>query len=139
MKVVLDTNILISAALKGGLSEQILRLSASKHLSLITSVEILTELSNKLRTKFGWSKTDIDLYLQTLREISDVVHPSNKITLISRDPDDNKILEAALEGKANLIVSIDKDLINLKKYKNIGIIHPKTLTWILPKLFEEEL
>ena len=137
MKVVLDTNVLIAAALKGGLSEQILRLATSSELSLITSEEILKELSKKLLSKFGWKDNEVSLYIKTLREISKIVSPSAKLDAISRDPDDNKILEAALEGKVDLIVSIDQDLLKLKKFEEIGIVHPKTLTWILPKLFED--
>ncbi len=136
MRVVLDTNVLIAAALKGSLSDQILRLAASRHLYLIVSEEILTELAEKLSSKFAWKEEEVSLYIETLREISEIVTPSEKIDVISNDPDDNKILEAALKGKAELIVSIDQDLIKLKNYKEIGIVHPKTLTWILPKLFE---
>ena len=137
MKVVLDTNVLIAAALKGGLSEQILRLAASRELTLITSEEILKELSKKLLSKFAWKDNEVSLYIRTLREISEVVSPSTKLDVISKDPDDNKILEAALEGKVDLIVSIDQDLLKLKKFEGIGIVHPKSLTWILPKLFED--
>ena len=43
-----------------------------------------------------------------------------------------------MEGKADLVVSIDQDLLKLKSYKGVGIVHPKTLTWILPKLFEDK-
>ena len=136
MRVVLDTNVLIAAALKGGLADQILRLATSRQLSLIISQEILEELSEKLLSKFTWKDREVSLYIETLKEISEIVSPSKKLDVISKDPDDNKILEAALEGRAELIVSIDQDLLKLKKYKDIGIIHPKTLTWILPKLFE---
>ena len=138
MRVVLDTNVLIAAALKCGLSDQILRLAASRHLYLITSEEILSELAGKLSTKFAWKEDEVHLYTGTLREISEIVTPSEKLNVISSDPDDNKIIEAALAGKAELIVSIDQDLIKLKRYKGIGIVHPKTLTWILPKLFEDK-
>ena len=138
MRVVLDTNVLIAAALKGGLADQILRLATSRQLSLIISQEILEELSEKLLSKFTWKDGEVSLYIETLKEISEIVSPSKKLDVVSKDPDDNKILEAALEGRAELIVSIDQDLLKLKKYKDIGIIHPKTLTWILPKLFEED-
>jgi len=138
MRIVLDTNVLIAAALKGGLSEQILRLTTTHHLYLIVSEDILSELTEKLSSKFAWKEDEVYLYIETLREISEVVNPSEKINVISNDPDDNKIIEAALKGKAQLIVSIDQDLIKLKRYKGIGIAHPKTLTWILPKLFENK-
>ena len=136
MRIVLDTNVLIAAALKGGLSEQILRLSTSRDLTLIVSEEIIKELTEKLLTKFAWKEDEASLYIRTVRESAEIVTPSTKVDLV-KDPDDNKILEAALEGKAELIVSIDQDLIKLKSFSGIGIVHPKTLTWILPKLFEK--
>ena len=48
----------------------------------------------------------------------------------------DKIIECAVEARANLIVTMDKHLFKLKSYQGIGIIHPKTLTWIIPKFFE---
>lgn len=138
MRVVLDTNVLIAAALKGGLAEQILRLAITKDLTVITSKEILLELGEKLISKFAWSDAEVHHYLQTLQEITQVVAPTKTLNVVKTDPDDNKILEVALEGKAELVVSIDQDLLKLKSFQTIGIVHPKTLTWILPKLFEKE-
>lgn len=136
MKLVLDTNVLIASALKGGLSEHILRLASRGELSLITSEEILKELSEKLLSKFTWKDSEVILYAKTLREISEVVRPSKKLSVISKDPDDNKILEVALEAGVDLIISMDHDLLQLKNFEGAGIIHPKTLTWIIPKLFK---
>ncbi len=137
MRVVLDTNVFIAAALKGTLSEQILRLATSGELSLIISKEILSELAEKLSSKFSWSNAEVSLYVSTLREISEIVTPTKRLNVVSSDPDDNKILEVALEGDAKLVVSMDQDLLQLKNYRGIGIVHPKTLTWIFPKLFED--
>ena len=137
MRIVLDTNVLIAAALKGALSEQILRLATSGELSLIVSSEILSELAEKLSSKFSWSEAEVALYFNTLREISEIITPTKRVNVVSADPDDNKILEVALEGRAELIVTIDQDLLQLKNYSGIGIVHPKTLTWIFPKLFED--
>ena len=136
MKVVLDTNVLVAAAFKGGLSREILNRAIDQDLNLIISEDIITELSNKLSVKFHWKKEDLDIYLDTIRESAEVVTPQARLSIITRDPDDNKILEAATEGHSDLIVSIDQDLLKLKAYQGIAIVHPKTLTWILPKLFE---
>lgn len=138
MRIVLDTNVLIAAALKGGLSEQIIRLAAAGKLQLIISDEILDELLRKLIQKFAWKEKEAELYTDTLKEIGERVKITNKLKVIKRDPDDDKILETAITAHADLIVSIDKDLLKLKNYKRIGIVHPKTLTWIIPKLFEDK-
>lgn len=138
MRVVLDTNILIEAALKGSLAEDILDMAATTFLvTIITSKEILDELQQKLMDKFGWSKDRVNLFINEFIQIAEIVEPTNKITVITRDPKDNKILECAISGKADLIVSSDQDLINIKSFKGIGIIHPKTLSWTFPKYFKK--
>ena len=138
MRVVLDTNIYISAALKAGLSEEIMGLASETNLiTLIASEEILEELKNKLLSKFKRSNTIADIFINKIREITEVVGIEEKVDIVKRDPKDNKILECALAGKADLIVSADQDLIKLKWFKGIGIVHPKTLSWIFPKYFRK--
>ncbi|KKQ35522.1 MAG: hypothetical protein US51_C0003G0007 [Microgenomates group bacterium GW2011_GWA2_37_6] len=138
MKVVLDTNVLIAAALQGGFAESIIDMANENLLTLITSEDILNELGNKLRNKFGWKKTDVDFFVTRIRKLSYVVKVTQRVSAIIRDPDDNKILECALSGKADLIVSADQDLIKLKTFEGIGIIHPKTLAWTFPKHFKKK-
>lgn len=138
MRIVLDTNVLISAALKGGFSEDILNLlSTSGIVILILSEEILVEVSEKLSSKFSWSNEEIKLFSDYLRKISTIVEIEEIPSIIKEDPDDNMILGTALAGKADLIVSSDQDLIALKKFRGIGIVHPKTLTWTFPDIFKK--
>jgi len=138
MRIVLDTNIYIAAALQGQLTEDILRMAATtKDIELVVSEEILTELHKKLRDKFNWLYEDIDRFLTRIRKIAEVVEADQKVTVITRDPKDNKILECALSGKTNLIVTSDQDLIKLKTFRGIGIIHPRTLSWTFPEYFKK--
>jgi putative PIN family toxin of toxin-antitoxin system len=138
MRVVFDTNIFISAALRGGFSEDILRIAASTDLViLICSENILEELNQKLTTKFGWAKKDAAFFVSTIRDICQVVEVKDTLKIITRDPKDNIILECAVSGNANLIVSSDQDLITLKEFRGIGIIHPKTLSWTFPEYFKK--
>lgn len=138
MKIVLDTNIYVAAALSNGLAKKILEfLFENSAVLLITSQKILEELSNKLSSKFHWSQERVNLYLEDIRIVSEVVQPSIKLNIIKRDPKDNQILECALAGEADLIVTLDQDLIKLKSFKGIGIIHPKTFSWTFPKYFEK--
>ncbi len=139
MRIVLDTNILIAAALKSGLAEDILDMAATTSLvAFITSEDILEELREKLLNKFNWSKERIDFFVQELCQIAEIVKVSEKVIIVTRDPEDNKILECAVSGWADLIVSSDQDLIKLKTFKGIGIIHPKTLSWIFPQYFKRD-
>lgn len=139
MRIVLDTNIYIAVALHGEFAEDIIEMvtTRSSGMVVVASEEILLELQQKLKEKFNWAKEDTDLFLTKIRNISEVVKITVKIDILKRDPEDNKILECALAGKADLIVTADQDLIKLKRFKGIGIVHPKTLSWTFPEHFKK--
>lgn len=138
MRIVLDTNVYIGAALQGELTEDILEIIAENSgITLISSEEIFLEVEQKLQQKFHWFGDKLELFLNRIRKIAEIVKSSEKINVIKRDPADNKILECALAGEANLIVTADQDLIKLKTFKGIGIIHPKTFTWTFPEYFKK--
>lgn len=139
MRIVLDTNIYIAAALYNGLSREVLDFIFENSLvTLIISEEILQELRSKLNIKFHWSQERINFYLDNIRIMAKLVDSSEKLSGISRDPKDNKIIECAVDGDADLIVTLDQDLIKVKKFRQIGIIHPKTLYWTFPEHFKEK-
>ena len=136
MRVVFDTNIYVAAVLRGGFAEDIIALADKKIIILVTSSDILNELENKLLIKFNFSHDQVNFIVKRINKLSVVIDTTEKITQIKRDPDDNKILECAIAGKADLIVSSDQDLIQLKSYRDIPIIHPKTLSWTFPEYFK---
>lgn len=139
MRIVLDTNIYIAAALNSsGFSEEVLKFAVKANLQIVISEEILQEIQNKLTHKFHWPTGNIDFFLARIRKISEVVDTRERISVIVRDPEDNKILECALAGKVDLIITLDQDLIKLKSFKGIGIIHPKTLSWTFPEHFRKD-
>ena len=122
LKVVFDTNIFISAfVFKGGKPEKIYHSALKRHFVLLTSPEIISEVALKLRNKFLWSEEKIVQKLKELARISDIIQPKNKLSLI-HDESDNRFLECAIEGNANLIVSGDHHLLDLKEYNGIPII-----------------
>lgn len=140
MRIVLDTNIYIAVALHGEFAEDIIEMVRTRFSGIVavTSGEILLELQQKLNEKFNWLKADIDLFMTKIRNISEVVEVTVKVDIVKRDPEDNKILECAISGNADLIVTLDQDLIKLKSFKGIGIIHPKTLSWTFPEHFRKD-
>lgn len=138
MKIVLDTNIYVAAALHDGLAKEVLEFVFEKSFfTLIISKEILEELSNKLSNKFKWSEERISFYLGDISTLSEIVQPSIRLTVVKRDAKDNKILECAVAGQADLIITLDQDLIKLKSFKGIAIIHPRTFTWTFPEYFKK--
>lgn len=138
MRIVLDTNVYIGAALQGELTEDILEeVVENREITLVSSEEIFLEVEQKLEEKFHWLRERVEFFMGRIRKIAEIVESSERINVIKRDPEDNKILECALAGNADLIVTADQDLIKLKQFKGIGIIHPKTFSWTFPEHFKK--
>jgi putative PIN family toxin of toxin-antitoxin system len=127
LTLVLDTNVYISAALRGELAERILQLAAAGRVRIITSAAIVDELAEKMRERFGWSAAQVKTLLQILESITETITPDVSLSVIMEDEDDNRILECAVVGHADLIVSFDGDLLRLRQYEGIGIIRPEEL------------
>lgn len=123
LRVVFDTNIYISAFhFRGNIPSRILDLAINSEMELIISKKIIAELRGVLRIKFDYEKDKLDMLEELLLETCRMVEPKKRLNVIKADPDDNMILECAEEGKAVIIVSGDKHLLNLKKYGNIKIM-----------------
>ena len=135
LKIVPDTGFYIAAALQNGFARSYLIGRGTKflHYELFCSEAILLELQNKLESpKFGFDRVQVVAMQQQIRQVVSVVTPKLKLSVV-RDPEDDKILECAKEAKADLIVSFDKDLLTLKEFDGIKIVHPSTLKYIFPK------
>jgi putative PIN family toxin of toxin-antitoxin system len=127
LKVVLDTNVLISAILFGGKPRQILEKAIRGEIRLCLSEPILEELKGVLqRSKFDYAPEMIQFILTELTAIADFVNPSEIINVVLEDPEDNRILECAVEAKANYVISGDFRLLKLSKYLNIEILNAAT-------------
>lgn len=121
-KVVFDTNIYLSAIIFGGNPRACLELARSGEISLFTGRAILLELAEKFRQKFLWEEEDINEVIEGLLAFVKIVSPQKSIKVIKEDPEDNRILECALEAKADYIISGDKKhLLALKIFKTIPI------------------
>ena len=124
VRVVLDTNVLISAILFGGKPRQILEKAVRGEIRLCLSEPILEELKGVLRrSKFDYSPEMIQVILTELTGIADLVNPSKSIGVVLEDPDDNRILECAVEAEANYIITGDSHLLKLSRYRNIEVLN----------------
>ena len=116
IRLVLDTNVLISALISTRSNPARLLDAAGKNYSLFISKEIISELEGVIsRDKFGFSSEKIDSAIEAILSFSEVVNPEIKLDIVKSDPDDNKILECAIACGASYIVSGDKHLLNLKE------------------------
>lgn len=124
-KIVLDTNVLISAILFGGKPRVILEeIIEGKH-ELGLSKNIIDEMTAVLESKKFKFEAQVVYSIQSeLIALATLVDPTISLKVIQDDPDDNKILECGLTFKANYIISGDMHLLKLKNYKKIQIITP---------------
>ena len=133
LRVVLDTSTVVSGVI-GGVSAEVLDLLKERAFEAIVSEEILQEYTEVLqRPKFGFPLWVISDILDYLRTEGIWVSPQKKPKMIKEDPDDNKFLEAALEGKADYILSGDKHLLALGEFEGISIIGSREFLEILKK------
>ena len=123
IKVVFDTNIFISAILTPGNPRKLIDLARERKIMLFTSEFIIWEIERILRTKLNMETPQILVILNSVREISLFVSPVVVISAIERDKSDNRILECAVEAKAEYIVSGDEHLLSLGRYGEISIVN----------------
>ena len=121
-KIVIDTNIYISAIFWGGKPRSVVDLGRNGQVSIFTSSQIEKEINKKLKNKFGLSDEEVAQILFDFSTFTLPIKASRKITVIDDDPDDDKFIECAVASRAGFIVSGDKHLLNLKEYKGIKIM-----------------
>lgn len=123
--VVLDTNVLVSAALSDGPPYEILSLAEERRLVSVTSQPILAELSDVLtRDRLPFTDEQVTDLTAKVGTISRVIDPDISLTVIDADPDDDKILETAVAGDVEYIVSGDAHLRDLTTHAGIEIYSP---------------
>ena len=124
IRITEDTNVLISATFWHGDSEKIIDKVENKELILALSEPILEEYYRVLEydeIKEKIKNKEINMKQSVLRIslISEIIEVKSKIDIIKDDPEDNKIIECAVDGNVNYIISKDKHLLKIKEYKGI--------------------
>ncbi len=123
--VVLDRNVIISAILFGGFPKRVLEHAICGTIEMAVSLHILLEVQDVLRRpKFGFATETTAEIIRELQEISTLTYPTKKPNVVPTDPDDNRIIECAVESNASVIISGDSDLLNLGEYGKIRILSP---------------
>jgi uncharacterized protein len=124
VKVVLDTNVLISGVFWGGPAGDILNLWARDKLSVVTSPAILSEYERVLEEMDRRKPSGLSgLWKLFVAQHSSVIHPTGSLK-VCRDPDDDKFLDCAVAAGCRYVVSGDKDLLVLKAVERVEIISP---------------
>lgn len=132
MKIVIDTNVVVSALFFGGKPQRLLHNAISGVFEVVVSKEIIEEyieLIERISDKYSGRKENFSL--NEFISICRLVAPTRKIG-VCRDRDDNKFLECAAEAKCLYVVSGDNDLLALERFEDIEII---TVTEFFDRFF----
>ncbi len=122
MKAVFDTNIFVSAlAIPGGQAERAIDLVIDARINLCISKEIIHEVLGVLAQKFSKGPEELARTAVFLSELAELVVPRKKLAVLDDEPG-NRILECAVTGHADMIVTGDRAMPDLKKYQEIRIL-----------------
>ncbi len=125
MRIVCDTNVIVSGILFGIHSRTVLKAVAQGRMDAFTTPALLNELREVLlRPKFRLTVEQVDVTLELVRESFTCVDSRTALAVIADDPDDDRVLEAALASRARLIVSGDSHLLNLKTWRSVTVLAP---------------
>lgn len=123
LRVVVDTNVIVSALVFGGAPlrtiETLLELG-----TIVISPELITETRRIINAKFPSFSEELKRFEGLAKRDGLRVLLGGHNVVVSRDPDDNMVIETALAGKCQYIVSGDKDLLVIKDYQDIKILNP---------------
>lgn len=123
LRIVLDADVLVSAIIFRGKPREIYDFALKEKFKTIISSILISELTGILTKKFFFLSAEINLIENEIRDIFEIVHPKDSINAV-RDVDDNRVLETAIEGRCQYIITGDKDLLDLKSFQNVQIITP---------------
>lgn len=133
MRIVLDTNVLISGIYFSGLPGKILQALRSRKLQLCVSPEILAEYLNVAeRLASRYTGVEYEEIISLIVQNAELVQAVGLPEPVCGDPDDDKFLACALAAKADIIVSGDRDLLEVSGYGGIQTLTPKTFLDRLP-------
>ena len=122
--VVLDSNVYVSAFVFGGNPRAILEMAERGLFELGIAEPIATEVERILTEKFLWPTERVHEAISYMAEIARLIHPQQTVTDCI-DPDDNRVLECAIEAHAQVIVTGDGHLLRLHPYGEISILTPR--------------
>jgi uncharacterized protein len=120
-RVTPDSNILVSAFLRGGKPLELVELARARSVELASTEDILNETGRVLRTKFGVPAEDVQEYQAEIRSIAKVVTPVERLDVVKADPTDNPILECAVAAGSETVVTGDGHLLAIGTFRGIKI------------------
>jgi putative PIN family toxin of toxin-antitoxin system len=132
VRILLDTNVLVAAFTTRGICQDVLQIVLAEH-QLLVGQTVLTELERVLEGKLRMPAHQVEEALTFISEYAEIVRPTAPATWPGRDPDDQWIAAAALDGTADMLVTGDKDLLEAEHVTNLRIVTPRGLWDLLRK------
>ncbi|TSC93606.1 MAG: hypothetical protein CEN91_188 [Candidatus Berkelbacteria bacterium Licking1014_85] len=126
MNVVLDTNIIISALVFGGKPREIFELIVNGQINGFFSKKLLNELLGVLKIKFKYIDSELEKIKSLIKQNFIIINPKKIPKIITDDLFDNQVLAITDFEKIDFIISGDKHLLNIEKYKNTPIQNPES-------------
>jgi len=131
-KVVIDTNVFVSGLTFKGKPREVLDLIWRGDIETCISSFIFKELEETLKKDFSWDRDQIKHTIEKIKAKTILIQPKNKVSVIKENDDDNRILEYAIEGKVQYLISGDrKHLLPLKEYQGTKILSPSEFLKLL--------
>lgn len=124
VRIVVDTNVLISAYIFQGLPAEVLNATSTRFVKGCISPTLIEELLGTLKNKFHQSDDVLNHYGKRLNKGFSVVHPEITLHVLQDEPD-NRLLEAAIAGRCSFIITGDKKLLALGSYEETRIVTPR--------------
>lgn len=138
IRAVLDANVFVGGILSGnGAPGQILKAWRDQQFHLVTSEAILAEIGRVLRypkivRRHGWTESQLEEFIEDVAGLALVTTPGNlKLSVVTKDPADDRYLECAVEGEAVCIVSGDCHLLDLAAHGEVEIVSPREFIELL--------
>ena len=132
MRIVLDANVVIAAFATRGLCDTILEFCLDSH-DILLSEDLILEIGSNLRKKIKIAPQAVEKIMTLLRENAEILIPEHLSSNLCRDPDDLHVLGLVVSGKADCIVTGDKDLLVIKKFQHIPILSPRDFSVFIHK------
>ena len=123
-RVVIDTNVYISALVFGGVPQRVIQRAQGESWEICVSKPLMDEVAGTLEEKFGWSQAELDFALPPLWQRSTLVEPTAPVE-VCVDPDDNRVLECVQAAGARFLITGDDHLLRLNQFENAAIVTPR--------------
>ncbi len=136
MRLVLDTNVVASAILWGGLPHRLLQAARERRIDLFTSTPLLAELTDilgrrKFEKKIAAAKLSIDQLVDGYAQLAMIVRPT-PVPRLAPDPDDDVVIGTALAARAEFIVTGDRSLRSLREYQGVKFVQVRDALLLVP-------